>query len=181
MFGPTQLYSVKSPEELEKFVPLLVSRRIISELILPAIFRSSDRKMLLVGNEEMGKLKLPDTTVHAQSLCPVDTVEDRVQELARFAFKKASGPIVPRYTGLIRHKKVQNVAIVPVCVLLNDASNSPFLSTNQEWLDHSPNNADHVWKDRSEMQELLHSPDKDMLTANSAFIIQCALDSLFAE
>lgn len=166
-------YTVYPGDALRRQIPKLIMGGLIDSVAAPVLFRSADDKILFVGDKSARKLKLPDTLsdVHNRMSNP-NFLQKRVQELGRFAFTDCG--ILPEivYVGLIRHKPRERRIIVPVRVDLTDGSSSPWLSPSDEWQSVVTNNADHVWADRVSLEAMLEGDDNDMLTANTAAIVQ---------
>jgi hypothetical protein len=92
--------------------------------------------------------------------------------LAGFCFRNAGDLVDLDYLGLVRHKKQDRTLIVPVVAVIDEDSESPWLEPSNTWLERAKLNRDQIWVDNSDCRELIDGSDSDMITGNTAGIVE---------
>lgn len=164
-------YAERSPKELAKTVPAIIDSGLLQRVIIPVLFSSADKYVLLVGDTRQRKMKLPDQKIDLERHRDELNLVNRISELGNFCFMDNQKITEFTFLGLARHKKIEKSLILPVVVELADEHQSPWLEPSTEWETHVTNNTDHLWVKQSEISNYTRGNDADMLTANTAYIL----------
>lgn len=170
---PFKPYDVKPINEIERLIPQLVQYGKAGRVVNPLLYVTLDMRVLLVGNTDRGRFKLPSAI---DAICNPDrplSVRGRVQSCSDFVLAQAGRVPDFDYLGLFRHKIDQKTVIAPIVVKLPIDSGSSRLEASADWNVHAPLDRDRTWADASELQAILEDP-AEVVSGNTATIIRFA-------